>query len=229
VANTLTTKAVQDKIDAIIIMGLNEMTEANFMKPSSSGTKMENAVGFCWAHRVRYAFPQLYMTLQTCANYSGITGNVKPCPTVDFTFGGCMDVAIELSTNSYDIDNKVKKFSEKGKYSKWEGRCAILNFQLETYRNFKPYSKSNIVYHFHKDSNILYRGKQIICVGAVKKLPTPTVHLSSSKITEINNRMLTVDKIMSVLRGKGIHTVEGSSEPRKRKVNDVEEDLPTIV
>mmetsp|Transcript_12408 Transcript_12408/g.16935 ORF Transcript_12408/g.16935 Transcript_12408/m.16935 type:complete len:110 (+) Transcript_12408:1403-1732(+) len=40
--------------------------------------------------------------------------------------------------------------------------------------------------------------------------------------------MLTVDKIMSVLRGKGIHTAEGSSviqEPRKRKVNDVEEDL----
>jgi len=113
VANTLTTKAVQDKIDAIIIMGLNEMTEANFMKPSSSGTKMENAVGFCWAHRVRHAFPQLYMAPQTRANYSGITG--KPCPTVDFTFvGGCMNVAIELSTNCFDIKNKVKKLVRKG-------------------------------------------------------------------------------------------------------------------
>mmetsp|Transcript_19514 Transcript_19514/g.26800 ORF Transcript_19514/g.26800 Transcript_19514/m.26800 type:complete len:356 (-) Transcript_19514:357-1424(-) len=113
VTNTLTTMAVQDKIEAIIIMGLKEMTEVDFMEPSLRDTKMENAVGFCWAHRVRYAFPQLYMTLQTCANYSGITG--KPCPTVDFTFvGGCMNVAIELSTNCFDIKNKVKKLVRKG-------------------------------------------------------------------------------------------------------------------
>jgi len=81
-----------------------------------------------------------------------------------------------------------------------------LNFQLETQRNFKPDSNSDIVYHFHKDSNILYRGKQIICVGAVNKLPTPTVHVSKPIVAEINKRKLAVDKILAVLQEKRVKT-----------------------
>ncbi len=160
---------MDDKIQAIIIMGLKGMSESDFMEGSSSTvTKMENAIGFCWGYKVRNAFPALFIAPQTRANTNSF-GKTKP--TVDFTFNGEMDVAIELSKNNYDIPGKLAKFAEEGVYHQWGNRYAILNFQLVS-SNVKL-SNDHHVYHFVKDKNILYRGNDIICAGVVTSLPTP--------------------------------------------------------
>ena len=78
---------LDELIQAIIIMGLRGMSNADFMEGevSPNVTKMENAVMFCWGHQVRQAFPNLMIAPKTRVkpSYSG-----RMSPTIDFTFSG---------------------------------------------------------------------------------------------------------------------------------------------
>jgi hypothetical protein len=159
-----------EKIEAIIISGLRDMNQTDFEESSRSGIyKMENAVGFCWGYNVRKNMPALFISPQTRAE----TGKPhKTVPTVDYTFNGLADVAIELSKNSYDIAGKIKKFTDVGGvYKEWDGKCAILNFQLKG--NTLPNIVSDLVYTFIHSENALYRGHKIIVQGVCNNLKTP--------------------------------------------------------
>jgi hypothetical protein len=134
---------------------------------------MENAVGFCWGYQVRKNMPALFISPQTRA---GKGKPEKTAPTVDYTFNGLADVAIELSKNSYDIAGKIKKFKNvDGAYKEWDGKCAILNFQLTG--NGLPNKVTEEVYTFILSENALYRGRKIIAQGVCNNLATPKYKL----------------------------------------------------
>lgn len=103
------------KILSIIVMGLKAMCVADFEEPDPN------------LYMTHTAFPNLYMAPQTRA-VRGVSG--KTSPTVDFTFNGDMQVAIEISKNSYDILGKIKKFSSGGVYEHF-GLSALCGTQNE--------------------------------------------------------------------------------------------------
>ena len=178
VNQTLTSQfQAKDLIECIILAGLKGMTESDFQESPSNKQKMENAVGFCWGYKIQNALPWLFIAPQTRAEKSTPK---KQAPTIDFTFNGIMDVAVELSKNHWDIPTKLQKIGPDGVYKEWYGRSAILNFQL----NPKPrLNRNDLVYHYVKSENVLYRGTTPIYIGAVTSLQTPR-YSKSGKVNE---------------------------------------------
>ena len=166
---------LHEKIESIIISGLEKMVLSDFIEPYTSigiesVTKCEDAIGYGWAYRVKESIPNIYASPQV----RGERGNrEKKFPTVDWIFNGETDVAIELSKNSYDLENKIKKFtSTNGVYRRWNEKFAILNFQLNGDLSSDIVIDESI-YHFVKDRNCLYKGNVCIKTEVCKALPSP--------------------------------------------------------
>ena len=176
--------SVSEKIEALIIMGLRNMTESDFFEGVHlDSVKLENAFAFCWGREVHTQFPSVIIAPQTRAN-SG-----KP-PTVDYKFNGPMSIAIELSKNHHDIKRKLKKFAIGGIYNQWIDRFAILNFQINSTSTL---SLEKNVYHFVKENNTLYNGDRVVCAGVVRCLQTPP-HLQHY-ISPCNNSLVLAEQI----------------------------------
>jgi hypothetical protein len=169
---------INEKIEEIIITGLKGMSYMDFKETYDDYTnlsKCEDAIGFCWAYQLKDADRSLFIASQTKGDrvHAG-----KKFPSVDFVVNGSLDVAIELSKNSYDLKNKISKFSEeRGVYRRWFDRFAILNFQLEE-RPVKNLFNDPRVYHFVKSENALYKGKNLVRQGVSPSLPTPPLFAS---------------------------------------------------
>lgn len=159
-------KDIEDQLELLIVAGLQGMLESDFTDGEVS--KLENAIGFVWGHNIRQKFPEIFVAPQTRTEEAP---NPPHFPSIDYTFDGTLDCAIELSRNHWQINEKLKKIGPDGVYKQWHNRSVILNFQvkdLKGKRNDNP-----LVYHFVKSENILYKGNTPILHDVVNSLPTP--------------------------------------------------------
>ena len=161
-----------------ITEGLSHMQDCDFKcftAADNSRIRIENAISYNWACRVRAKIPNAYLSFQKREAIFG-------AGVVELYLNGIADTAIEvmidatrktdLDTNdvqSRDIDDHLQRF--KDRQDDYE-RFVLLNFALTKDKVVLPRDKTahDKVYTFVLSSNTLYRGDKVLRCPAIPNL-----------------------------------------------------------